>query len=141
MVIKELYSFDNPTESSIPLFDMSVAAGIPVDIGNELVNTVDINELLIKHPVSTFFAKVKGNSMTQMGISEEDIIIFDTSLEPVDGKIVIINMNNEIAVKVYRNINGNEYIQSSDNKFLPLNIYPYLEFNILGVVTKVIHPV
>ena len=141
MIIQELYTCENAQYSELNLFDMAVSAGLPIDIGNELSNAVDINELLIEHPVTSFFAKVKGDDMSQIGIREDDIIIFDTSLEPVDGKIIIINVKNEMAVKVYRNINDVEYIQSSNNQFLPLNIHPYLEFNIIGVVTKVIHPV
>lgn len=141
MEIKEIYTLEQSEGNKVPLFSMSVSAGIPVSVETDFTEEIDLNEYLIKHPAATYFARVKGNSMIDLGIRNDDILIFDTSLEPKDGKIVIASSNNEMTVKVYRNIEGNIYLQSSNNQFLPLKIKDYLEFEVLGVVTNVVHSV
>ena len=139
MEVKEIFTLESTEGNKIPLFSMSVSAGIPIAVENDIEDEIDLNEYLIKHPAATYFARVKGNSMSDLGIRDDDILIFDTSLELQDGKIVIASSNNEMTVKVYRNIEGNIYLQSSNNQFLPLIIEDYLEFEVLGVVTNVIH--
>ncbi|MFC2129849.1 LexA family protein [Bacteroidota bacterium] len=139
MEVKELYTFEQTTGVKIPLYMMSVSAGIPVAVESEVDDVIDINEYLIDHPAATFFARVKGDSMTDIGIHDNDIVIFDTSVKPQDGKVVIALGNDELTVKIFRNMDGIDYLQSSNSQFLPIKIEPYLEFKILGVVTKVIH--
>lgn len=139
MEVKEIFTIERNKGNKIPLFSMSVSAGIPISVDNEIEGEIDLTEYLIKHPVATYFARVKGNTMSDLGIRDNDILIFDTSLEPLDGKIVIAKSNDELTVKIYRNIEGNIYLQSSNNQFLPLEIEDYLNFEVLGVVTNVIH--
>ena len=139
MEVKELYTLAPKTGEKIPLYLMPVSAGVPVSVDSDVEDMVDINEYLIDHPAATFFARVKGDSMSEIGIMDDDIVVFDTALQPRDGKVVIASGNNELTIKIYRNIDGSIYLQSSNNRFLPLKIEPYLEFKIIGVVTKVIH--
>lgn len=139
MEIKELYTMEQKSGVKIPLYSMSVPAGSPINIEEHIDEMIDINEYLIKHPAATFFAKIRGHNLKEIGIFDNDIVVFDTAIRPQDGKVVIAESNNELTIKIYRNINGTEYLQLSDSSFLPLRIEPYLQFDIIGVVTKVIH--
>jgi len=66
----------------LPFYQHAVSAGFPSPAENEVEETVDLNELLIKHPAATFFLRVSGSSMIGAGIHHNDILIVDRSLEP-----------------------------------------------------------
>lgn len=123
----------------MPLFTMSVSAGIPVPTDNRIEKEIDLNEFLVEHPAATFFARVNGDSLAHYGIRNGDMMIVDTSVEPSDGKVVLAAMNGELTVKIYRVVAGDVYLEAQNNRFLPLKIEPYVEYNILGTVTKIIH--
>lgn len=136
----EIFTHQPNSSHKIPLFVMSVSAGIgsaPVD--DDIDKEVDLNEFLVDHPASTFFARVSGNSMTGVGINDDDVLVVDSAIEPTDGKIVIIMINGELTVKYYRIIDGEIYLQSQNKSFVPMKIEPYVEFTVIGVVTKIIH--
>ena len=141
MEIVQIIGFDsdNSPEVKMPLFQMSVSAGVPVSVDNDTIVEIDLNEFLVENPVSTFFVKVKGKSAKLPDISDEDILVVDEKIKPVDGKIVVAAFNGELAVKIYREIDGEVYLESADNQFLPVNIEPYIKFYILGTVTRIIH--
>lgn len=141
MVTVEIFGFQRKDNPRIPLFTMSVSAGRPVPVDNEIEKEIDLNEFLVEHPAATFFARVNGDSMSYAQICDGDILVVDTSLEPVDGKIVIVSVNGEFTLKIYREINGEAYLESHNGNFMPLMIEPYIEFRPVGVVTKVIHSI
>jgi DNA polymerase V len=141
MEIVEVIGFEadsNPVES-LPLFTMSVSAGVPVSVDNDTIIQVDLNEFLIDNPASTFFVKVRGNSSKFQDISDDDILVVDEKAEPFDGNLVVVALNGELSVKIYREANDKVYLESYDNKYLPLEIEPYMKFYMLGKVTKIIH--
>lgn len=68
---------------------VSVHDGFPnpaTDIG---LQTLDINQLLIRHPVSTFFMRIAGNNGEIHGIFEGDIVIVDRAMKPRSSNLVI----------------------------------------------------
>lgn len=133
------YQTANGEYTKIPLFTMSVAAGVPTPVDTHIDKEIDLNEFLVEHPAATFFAKVTGDSLEKHGIRNGDILIVDTAVEPSDGKIVLASISGELSIKIYRVVGEDIYLESNDNKFLPLKIKGYLEFILLGVVTKIIH--
>lgn len=134
----EIFSFCAKSHNKIPLFTMSVSAGIPMPVENDVEKHIDLNEFLVDHPASTFFARVSGDLMKDIGIFNGDILIVDSSVDPVDGKIIVAMLNNELTIRYYRNIDGQEYLESHSSQFLPLKLGA-LNFKILGTVTKIIH--
>lgn len=141
MEISEIYAFEPRSSVSVPLFTMSVSAGIPIPVDSDIESVIDLNEYLIEHPTATFFAKVNGDAMADAGIRDGDILIVDTSLEPADNRIVVASVNGDFTIKIFRLIEGNSYLQSSNEQFVPLKIEPYIEYKIVGIVTKIIHSV
>jgi DNA polymerase V len=135
----EILGFRRKGSSRLPLFTMSVSAGKPVPVDEEIEREIDLNEFLVEHPAATFFARVKGDSMQFAGITDGDILIVDTSLQAVDGKVVVVSVQGEITLKIFRIIDGGEYYESHSGQFLPLGIDNLIDAKMLGVVTKVIH--
>jgi DNA polymerase V len=120
------------------LYEMSVAAGYPIPVESGIEKEVDLNEFLVERPASTFFARVKGLNMVHAGIRDGDILVVDSSVTPNDGKIVLVTLNNCLTIKIYREFEGEAFLESQKQQFLPLAIGE-IEFNIVGTVTKIIH--
>lgn len=132
-------SIKNNNKANIPLYFMSVSAGVGEPVESHIDKEIDLNEYLIEHPLSTFFAKVKGDDMREAGICDGDILIVDKSLTPIDGKIVIAKINGTYMIKYYRFYKGSTYLESHSQNFFPVDIGDEFKYEILGVVTKIIH--
>ena len=84
---------------ALPLFDYSISAGFPSPAEDYLEQSLDLNELCIKHPAATYLVKVSGESMTGVGIFNGDILVVDRSLNPNAGDIVVACLDGEFTVK------------------------------------------
>lgn len=83
----------------MPLYASRPAAGFPAP-GDDLIERVlDINDLVVKHPASTFFVRVEGDSMVGAGIFSGDVLVVDRAVEAGDGHIVVAAVNGELVVK------------------------------------------
>ncbi len=70
--------------------------------------SLDLNELIIKHPAATFFLRA-GGTVEQEGEGEGggrgeaihagDILVVDRSLKPVNGKIVVVVSRGELVLR------------------------------------------
>jgi DNA polymerase V len=80
------------------LFD-SVAAGFPSPASDYIEDKIDAGKLIAPNPVSTYFIRVEGDSMTGAGIDSGDMLVVDTSIEPRNGSIVLAAINGENTVK------------------------------------------
>lgn len=130
---------EDASELKLPLYLMSVSAGVPVPVEDVVDQEIDLNQYLIEHPQSTFFAQVQGVELKHSGINDGDILIIDASLEPKDNKIVLVSVNGDLGIKRYRLIEGNAYLESGNHTFTPLGIEPYVNYEIIGTVTRIIH--
>lgn len=73
----------------LPLFSHTVRAGFPSPACDYVQDRIDLNDLLIRHPSSTYLVEVMGSSMIKIGIFPKDILIVDKSLNPCHKDIVI----------------------------------------------------
>ncbi|MGQ9845813.1 MAG: LexA family protein [Caldisericia bacterium] len=125
----------------LPLYSNKVSAGFPSPADDFIEKTLDLNDLMIKHPQATFFVRVSGNSMVNAGIRDGDILVVDKSLEPKEGKIVIANVEGEFVLKRIRKKNGKLYLFPENSDYNPIEIKEDMDCEIWGVVTYVIHPI
>ncbi|MFC2129850.1 LexA family protein [Bacteroidota bacterium] len=129
--IKTNYSFE------APLYKAAVSLGLAENEKTEF-NSFDLNRFLIADPKNTFLVCVAGDSMKDENIYEGDLLVVNRKEEPADGKVVIAALNGEMAVKTYREIDGSVYLYSANKRFLPIEIIPFWEFEIQGIVKHVI---
>jgi len=121
------------------LVESAVAAGFPSPAGDYLEAPLDLNELLIPHPASTFFIRAGGESMSGASIQDGDLLIVDRSLQTRHKDIVVAVVDGEFTVKRYvTDINGKRLIPAN-NEYKPIVITADNELEIWGVVTYVIH--
>ena len=123
----------------IPLYQTTVSAGFPSPAENDIEQTLNLNELLLPHPVSSFFLRVSGHSMIKAGIHNNDILIVDRSLPAVHGKIVIAVVDGELTVKRLYKQNNKIRLLAENDAYPHIEISQETELHIWGVVTSVIH--
>ena len=95
--------FFKPTELReiivLPLFSDLVQCGFPSPAADYVEQRIDLNELLVAHPSSTYFVKAAGDSMIEAGISDGDLLVVDSSRTAEHGDIVIAAVEGEFTVK------------------------------------------
>ncbi len=123
----------------IPLLSSSVSAGFPSPADDYVEDNIDLNEYLIKNPFSTFFLRVKGDSMVDSGIQNDDLIVVDKSLTPKLGSIVIAMIDGEFTVKRLARKNDELYLKSENHDYPDLSFKNHYDIQIWGVVIYSIH--
>ncbi|TCD47161.1 translesion error-prone DNA polymerase V autoproteolytic subunit [Chlorobium sp. N1] len=135
----EFYAADLSTPLELPLAATAVSAGFPSPAEDHLELTLDLNRALVRHPDATFYARVKGSSMIDAGISEGDILVIDRSLEPKDGDIALCFLDGEFTVKRIARRDGALFLMPENSAFSPIRISEESDFQVWGIVTYVIH--
>ena len=136
----EIYTYEPSKKVLIPFIDSKVNAGFPSPAQDYTEQKLDLNERLIKHPSSTFFIKVKGESMIDEGINDKSLLIVDKSLDFKPNCICIACINGDFTVKRIEKIKGKLYLKSANKNFAPIEINEETELLIWGIVTWVLNP-
>lgn len=140
-VIDAVYTANSTSKILIPFFEGKVSAGFPSSAENYIDQSLDLNELLIKHKAATFFIRVKGNSMINAGIHSNDILVVDRSCTIAHNKIVIARINDELTVKRIILEEEKIYLMPDNCEYKPIEITEEMDFEVWGIVTYVIHQV
>lgn len=133
--------FFSPKESSSKgalFFDTGISAGFPSPADDFREKRISLDEVLIKNKEATFFAKVKGQSMIDAGLEDEDLLVIDRSLEPEDHKIAVCFLDGEFTVKRLRVEKGRVWLQPENPNYPIIEITEENNFVIWGIVTNVI---
>ena len=123
----------------IPLLNDSVSAGFPSPADDYTEENIDLNEHLISNPFSTFFLRVKGESMINAGIRDKDLIIVDKSLIAKPGDIVIAMIDGEFTIKRLSIKNDELYLKAENHNYPDLSFKNHIDVQIWGVVIYSIH--
>ena len=133
-------SFDSATKKfRIPLLNDSVSAGFPSPADDYTEENIDLNEHLISNPFSTFFLRVKGESMINAGIKDKDLIIVDKSLIAKPGDIVIAMIDGEFTIKRLSIKNDELYLKAENHNYPNFSFKNHIDVQIWGVVIYSIH--
>lgn len=125
-----------PGESTLsaPLYSSHPQAGFPAP-GDDLIEKVlDINDLVVRHPASTFFVRVEGDSMVGAGIFSGDVLVVDRSITPRDGSIVVAAVFGELVVKRLRSHGETHQLISENEAYPPILISENEDCYVWGVV-------
>lgn len=123
----------------VRFYDIGISAGFPSPADDYKEKKLDLNDLLIRQPEATFFAKASGDSMTGAGIFDGDMLIVDRSITATDGKIVIAVVNGELTVKRFKLVGRTAQLHAENPKYSPITLCEGDNVNVWGVVTNVIH--
>lgn len=133
--------FFRPTELreiiSIPLFSDLVQCGFPSPAADYVEQRIDLNELLVAHPSSTYFVKAAGDSMIEAGISDGDLLVVDSSRTAEHGDIVIAAVEGEFTVKRLQ-LRPTVQLNPMNSAYSPIIVGSEDTLDVFGVVTFIV---
>lgn len=114
-----------------------VSAGFPSPADDFSVSRVDLDRILeIKS--DTFFMRVAGRSMESYGIANNDIVAIRKGRRPVNGDIVVMEMEREFLVKMLEIREGTMTLKAGNPDFKDIVLKEEHEAKCWGVVTATI---
>ena len=134
----EIHKIDISSSLPLPYADEGVRAGFPSPAQDYLEQAIDLNKELIKHPASTFYGRVVGDSMRDEGIEEGDILIIYKSLELLDGDLAVCFIDGEFTVKRVRLEPDVAWLVPSNPNYPLIKVTKENEFIVWGIVTYTI---
>lgn len=134
----EIHKIDISSSLPLPYADEGVRAGFPSPAQDYLEQAIDLNKEFIKHPASTFYGRVVGDSMRDEGIEEGDILIIDKSLELLDDDLAVCFIDGEFTVKRVRLEPDVAWLVPSNPNYPLIKVTKENEFIVWGIVTYTI---
>lgn len=129
--------FFAPRRESCPLRLLgNVAAGFPSPAEEALLDTMSLDEYLIKRPESTFMLRVDGDSMREAGIMPGDVVLVERGREARNGDIVIACVDGAWTMKYFFKDGDGVRLEPANKKYAAIR--PNQMLAVEGVVSGVI---
>ena len=100
----------------IPVIGL-VAAGGPILAQENIEKTLPNTGNFLSSNID-YFLRVKGDSMVEVGIFEDDLIGVNKAIQPKIGSIVVARINDEVTVKTLAELSKNKVTLRPENKRL-----------------------
>lgn len=113
-----------------------VTAGLPASVEEELTDTVNLDDLLIKNKSLTYMLEVDGDSMIDAHIEKGDMVIVEKTSNARDGQIVIAEVDGEFTMKYLREKGNKKWLEPANKNYKP--IYPEHSLNVIATLKAVI---
>tara|TARA_B100000029_G_C17557452_1_gene952101 strand:+ start:83 stop:703 length:621 start_codon:yes stop_codon:yes gene_type:complete len=138
IVLKESHTPKHLKNNEIPIIGL-VAAGQPMLALEHVEKKLKIPETMFRDNAD-YLLRVKGDSMIDLGIHEEDLIAVKKEKECKIGQIIVARVNDEVTVKTFsKNKEGKIILKAANKKYSDITLDPkiedfYLEGVCLGVI-------
>ncbi|TCL74257.1 SOS response UmuD protein [Hydrogenispora ethanolica] len=133
-----IHSAETLSKSGLPYVGHQVTAGFPSPAEDYLENILDLNEVVVKNPVSTFYGRVNGNSMKDAGAEDGDLLVIDKSLEYRDGAMAVCCINGEFTLKRIMKSGNRVFLMPANPEYEPIEVKEDDEFAVWGIVTYIV---
>lgn len=114
----------------------SVPAGFPVPTPDEQADLMSLDEYLVENPNRTFLLKVSGDSLKDIGILPNDLVLIEKTNSSKTGKVVLANVDSEWTLKILDKTKNGLRLLPANPAYQP--IVPKDELLIYGVVKGVV---
>ena len=125
---------EHSTDTGLPLFGITVQAGLPPPADSSEPVLEDVENILVTKPESTFFIRMKGETLKDYGIFDGDILVTDRSLAAGNGDLAVIATRSGLYARAVSVLDGK--ITFTPQKGLPL----LSGARLFGVITGVVRP-
>ena len=140
-----LLSLTHPNKSMFEkqraLLRKAVPAGFPTPVDDHVERRLSLDAHLIQHRESTFFMRVAGHSMRELGIFDGDLLIVDRSVPAAHGSVIVAVVDGEFTVKQLLYTPQGKVLRAAHPDYPEVLIKPGQEFSIWGVVQWNVHKV
>lgn len=130
-----------PSGNGAIFVDTGISAGFPSPVDDFSESRISLDDELVKNKDTTFYAKVKGQSMIGAGLDDNDLLVIDRSLAPTNNKIAVCFLDGEFTVKRLRVEKNEVWLQPENPNYPIINITKENDFMVWGIVTNVIKKV
>lgn len=132
IVLYKVYCGDGIT---LPFAGEKIKAGFPSPAQDYIDSAIDLNKELIRHPASTFYGRVSGDSMRDAGLYDGDIVIVDKSITPRDGDMAVCFIDGEFTIKFIRVDKDVVWLVPANEDYRPIKVTRDNDFIVWGIVT------
>jgi len=115
-----------------------VSAGFPSPAEDHLVQRVDLMTQLIRHPQATYSLRVRGESMRDAGIFDNDVVMVDRAIAPRSGQVVVAVVDGEFVCKTLFQRAGHIKLKAANATFPDISPKEGQTLEIWGVVIAAI---
>jgi repressor LexA len=123
--------------SCLPLLGV-VAAGEPLEVGEETWEEVEVPERFLHSRKRRYALRVKGKSMIEMGILSGDYVIIEENPEPPEGAAVVALVDGAATLKRLYRQGTTIRLQPENADMEPIILSPDQDIKIQGVLIGVL---
>lgn len=132
-----ILQISNEREANMPYIG-GVSAGFPSPADDFLDSRIDLNKELISSPNATYYGRVSGDSMKDLGIHDGDLLVIDRSKIATNNKIVVCFLDGEFTLKKIKIEKASCWLVPANDNYKPIQITKENDFVVWGIVTYVI---
>lgn len=127
-----------PDGMYVPIRLTSASAGFPSPAGDDLEDEIDPIAWVVRHPSSTFWWRVEGDCLWDVGIRDGDLIAVDRAGKRRLGRAVLAVVDGAVTAKILKKRDGRFYLAPANSR----EHFPDIEMNedseIWGVIAGVV---
>lgn len=113
--------------------------GFPSPASDHFERPLSLDKHIIKRPAATFFIRVRGNGLNDIGIFSKDILVVDRSIDASGGHLIVAVLEGEMVVRKLIRQGHVMYLSEDGTVKDAVKITDLLDFEIWGVVSHAIH--
>jgi len=126
------------TGQRVPMQLPLVSAGFPSPAGDDLEDEIDPIAWVVRHPSSTFWWRVEGDCLWDVGIRDGDIIAVDRAGKRRLGRAVLAVVEGTVTAKILRKRDGKYFLAPANTQEAFPDIELTEDSEIWGVIAGVI---
>lgn len=128
---------ENDPKDNITRVEMKGSCGFPSPADDYTSEEFNLNDFFVRKPHATFVIEADGDSMIDAGISSGDILLVDSSKEPVDGDVVLAYLGGALTIKRFKRRDGVIELrpENKEGTYRILRPTEWDDFRVVGVVT------
>ncbi|UYP68584.1 peptidase S24 [Thalassobacter stenotrophicus] len=115
-----------------------VSAGFPSPAEDDLEDEIDPIAWVVRHPTSTFWWRVEGDCLWDVGIRDGDIIAVDRAGKRRLGRAVLAVVEGAVTAKILRQRNGKYFLAPANSREAFPDIELTEDSEIWGVIAGVV---
>ena len=127
----------NQDEEGIPIIGL-VAAGQPILAEENITDKIQVPQNMFRQEAD-YLLRVKGNSMIDLGIHEDDLIAVKKENDCKNGQIVVARLGDEVTVKTFKiDGEGSVTLEPANEDYSTIKVDPHEGFHLEGICIGVI---
>jgi repressor LexA len=137
-IVSSEFTPSSRSEINVPLIGR-VAAGFPILAQENVERYIPIPRALIKSEGRYYALKVRGDSMIDAGIYEDDLVVVNSTNAANNKDIVVALLHDEVTVKRLMSKSGKAYLKAENPKYD--DIFPEGDWSIQGKVVGLVREI